>query len=359
MDSKIKTYKQNRKLLNNLTRVMINSFGKYGIQKNIQNNRFANIEGNVNRLVETPANIIKEIEALYIRDEDELEGEIGVDEDETVQFDGIIDLALLIIVSNKLKNYYGDALRKYDFSSKERETVEKNKRKLLTFKDQATSDLIAALFILCETGKDYKDFFSYGNRIDDEGKDTFAMDIPFIGQMCVHYGSNSKRIEILESAKNKISSILQIKKEKGQITEKQYQELIEKVEKGEFLPEYASKLHEYDSSIPIEYEGENIKKVKKILGIDKKLPENLTDEDIEKIVSTGLNPREAHYLGVKLGFSKELFAKMDLIIEQSRASGEISTLREVRTLYTSSLQRSDLQSIQMQINRALSQTRRR
>lgn len=70
------------------------------------------------------------------------------------------------------------------------------------------------------------------------------------------------------------------------------------------LPQYEGKLYEYVGAMPIEYIGENIKKYRKIIG--NKLPEDISSEDIKKMMDYGLNQRELYYFFIKMGAGKSL-----------------------------------------------------
>lgn len=254
-----------------------------------------------NRFLEIPNTDIKEaIRNSYLAI-DYLSGEIGTG-DGTQQFDGITNMTLLMLMSNRLSKQYQFIERKEDDQDKIKYYQEK-KRECLVWKDMATTDLIASLYIINETEKEYKDTFSYGKRQDINGNETIAIDLPFFGQICVHAGR--KMNIIIRNAEKKAQSILQKKCEIGEITEEQKKEAIKKIKDGNILPNYEGILYDVIAGIPMDYEGPKLKSYKEKLGIKGKLPEEITTEDIDKICKSNLNSREKYSLGIKLGFHKD------------------------------------------------------
>ena len=176
-----------------------------------------------------------------------------------------------------------------------------------TWKHTALISVIASTYVLSKTSNDYKDFFSYGNRMDDEGKPTFVMDLPYIGQICVHFGWDEMKQTILDSAKKQAETILEQKVKLGQITERKYGKIISELDKEGILPEYKGKFYEYNTGIPIEYVGERFKKARKI--IDNKLPENIIKKDLNKLKTLGFNDREIYYFCIKIGAPEKVLIR--------------------------------------------------
>lgn len=255
-----------------------------------------------NSLIEIPNNLFEELKNTYIiRDKDCVSGPVGCAETSVEQLDGITNMALLMYLSNCLKNKYMQ-LMDQDISDEKKELYRENKNVVLGWKDDATTNIIATMYVLSKTDEEYENYFSYGNRIDDEGKSTFVVDLPYIGQLCVHYGN--KKEMIVNNAHELIKQILQKKLKLGQITEEQLKDITSELDPNSILPDFQGKLYEYVGAMPIEYIGENVKKCRAKIG--NKLPEEITSEDIQIMREEGLNPRELYYFFIKIGASKEL-----------------------------------------------------
>ena len=276
------------------------------VRKLVSYRRKPDLKNNMpeNSLIEIPPDIYGALKDTYIsRDPSYVSGSIGCAETPEEQLDGITNMTLLMYMSNHLAKQYKFKFR--DESNPEKKKVfKKNERTLLDWKDIALSDIIASTYVLSKTAEEFKEYFSYGSRIDDANQSTFVMDLPYIGQLCVHFGWDERKNWIVERAQDSVKSILEKKFELGQITEEQVQEITTELEQDGVLPEYEGKLYEYVGAMPIEYIGENTKKYRKIIG--NKLPEDITSEDIEKMKNKGLNQRELYYFFIKMGASKDL-----------------------------------------------------
>lgn len=237
---------------------------------------------------------------------DYLEGDLGT-VDATDQFDGITNMTLLMLMSNRLAKDYRYKNNK-NLSADEQKLCKKNESTLLRWKDLSMKDLIASLYILNQTEPDYKDFFSYGYRKDAIGNDSFVIDLPYFGQVCVHFGN--KMHSTLYNAQETAIGILESKLELGQISQEDLEKFKNELNTNPILPDYTGKLYEYTAGLPIEYEGNRIKDMKKNLNLDKKLPEDIKEKDIIKIWQSGLNCREAYYFAIKLGLSKKQLEKV-------------------------------------------------
>lgn len=261
-----------------------------------------------NSLIEVPKDLYSALKETYIsRDPSYVSGCIGCVDTPEEQFDGITNMALLMYLSNHLAKEFKYKFR--DETNPDRKKIfKKNERILLDWKDIALSDIIASTYVLSKTFEEYDNYFSYGSRLDDDNQSTFVMDLPYIGQLCVHFGWEERKNWIVERAQNAVKSILEKKLELGQITEEQLQKITSDLEKDGVLPEYDGKLYEYVGAMPIEFIGEEIKKYRKIIG--NKLPEQITSEDIKMMTQRGLNERELYYFFIKMGASKELLDKI-------------------------------------------------
>ena len=257
-----------------------------------------------NSLIEIPENLFKALQKTYIsRDSSYVSGYIGCAETADEQLDGITNMALLMYLSNRLSKQYKFKASE-NITEEKRAFYNKNEKTLLTWKDIALSDIIASTYVLSKTYKEYQNYFSYGNRVDNKNRSTFVIDLSYIGQICVHFGWNENKKVILERAQNSVKSILEKKVELGQITKEQLIKITSELEKEGVLPEYEGKLYEYVTAMPIEYIGDNIKKYRKIFG--SKLPEDITSEDVIKMKKRGLNQRELYYFFIKMGAPKNI-----------------------------------------------------
>ena len=266
-----------------------------------------------NSLMEIPKENDKLLEVLketYIgRDSSYVSGMIGCVESAEEQLNGITNMALLMYMSNHLAKQFKFKIDK-NISNNKNEIYRKNYKILLTLKDIAISDIIASIYVLSKTSEEYDDYFSYGNRQDDSDKATFVIDLPYIGQLCVHFGWEEKKNAILERAKKTTKAILDKKLELGQISQEQKNRIIIDLDENGILPEYEGKLYEYVGAMPIEYIGDNIKKYRKVMG--HKLPEEITTNDINEMRRLGMNERELYYFFIKMGASKSLLNEISI-----------------------------------------------
>lgn len=258
-----------------------------------------------NSLIEIPNDLYKTLKKTYLsRNLSCVSGKIGCAETEIEQLDGITNMALLMYLSNHLSKQYKF---KQEKEPNNKNNYKKNEKKLLLWKDIALTNIIASTYILSKTSNEYKNFISYGSRKDKEKKFTFVIDLPYIGQICVHFGWDENRQMIIENAENTVKSILKQKLEMGQISKSKFKKINYDLDKNGVLPEYEGKLYEYVTAMPMEYIGENIKETRQIIG--NKLPEDITYKDIEKLRQSGLNKRELYYFLIKIGASKDVLEK--------------------------------------------------
>lgn len=260
-----------------------------------------------NTLIEAPNNLYKFLEKTYLGREMPEDGDkIGCTNDEEKQCDGITNMALLMYTSNHLS-------KKYKYRQENAETREKAKEYksikegYLLDKDMAMEYLMASIYVLEKTSNDYQNFFSYGKAKDNKEKTILVVDLPYIGQICLHFGWKAKQDNILSNTEKLIKSILQEKLKLGQITPEQLQKIDADISQNGILPEYEGKLYEY-LTIPLEYIGTDMKEYRKKLG--NKLPEDITTEDIETLKRSGLNERELYYFFIKLGAPKKVLQQI-------------------------------------------------
>ncbi len=298
-------YEQIYQKLAKVTTVYLKSKKAEKFEGFITSERGMNKTGLNNLLIEIPEeNIIDIIKEQYICEPNN-EGEIGTIEPEK-QAQEIRNIALLMLMSNRLSKEYKDRLEKNRVADEAmRAKYEKNERDLLLWKDSATSDLLASLYILRKTGgKEYENYFSYGDYKEKAGSSTaFVIDLPYMGQICVHYGMEKRKN--IEEAKEKVLTILERKRALGQIGKSEFKRLKEGITINDLLPTYEGKLYEYSSTLPIEYIGATAKDKIEEMKLADKLPEEIEKQDIQKMIENGLNEREAYYLAVRLGFPKK------------------------------------------------------
>ncbi len=296
-------YEQIYQKLEKVTKVYLKSKSAQHFEHFITSERGINKTGLNNLLIEIPEeNIIEIIKKQYINEPNN-KGELGTIEPENQAYE-IRNIALLMLMSNRLSKDYKNKLEKnQELDETTKAKYMKNEKDLLVWKHNATSSLIASIYILEKTGGDqYKDLFSYGESKDEDNKSAFVIDLPYIGQMSVHFGPD--KLNIIEEARSKAMSILERKRALGQINKNELKRLREELSVSKILPKYEGKLYEYTSALPIEYIGTTAKSKAQEIGLDCKLPEEITKEDIQKMAEIGLNEREAYYLGIKLGCPK-------------------------------------------------------
>ena len=294
--------------LGKVTNLFLRLNSAEGIRRFIYMQTEENEDGLENTLIEIPTdNIKKVIKDTYLKI-DYLEGKLGI-VDATDQFDGITNMALLMLMSNRMSKHYKKKIENENLPEEKYNAYHKNEVCLLRWKDMAMKDLIASLYILTKTDKEYENLMSYGYRKDNQNRDSFVLDLPFFGQICVHFGNKMKYI--LMDAEKTAESILEKKLELGQISEEKKEELINGIEQ-EILPNYTGKLYEYSATMPIEYEGRKNREVKEYLGLKEKLPEEINKRDISNLYSLGLNAREIYYFAIKLGLPKR---QLEYIVE--------------------------------------------
>lgn len=328
-------YEQIHKKLEKVVSIYTNSLSDKELKEFILKYRKADREGLRNSLIEVPEDNMKNVLQEQYASHSKVKGEIGTIPIEDQAYE-IKSIAILILMSNRLSKFYSKKLDNQCLDEQKRQIYSKNERELLVWKDNATSDLIASLYILNKTGgKEYQEYFSYGER-KDKGTSTFVIDLPYIGQMSVHFGPD--KLNIIEEARSKAMSILERKKALGQINKDDLKRLIEELNVSKILPKYEGKLYEYSSALPIEYIGPTAKRKAQEIGLDSKLPEEITKEDIQKMVEIGLNEREAYYLGIKLGCPKEQLKEVIKTYKNTERLNQNTNFKKVTTSNISATQ---------------------
>ena len=221
-------YEQIHKKLEKVVSIYTNSLSDKELKEFILKYRKANKEGLRNSLIEVPEDNMKNVLQEQYASHSKVKGEIGTIPIEDQSYE-IKSIAILILMSNRLSKFYSKKLDNQCLDEQKRQIYSKNERELLVWKENATSELIASLYILNKTGgKEYQEYFSYGERKDkDKGTSTFVIDLPYIGQMSVHFGPD--KLNIIEEARSKAMSILERKKALGQINKDDLKRLIEEL----------------------------------------------------------------------------------------------------------------------------------
>ncbi len=266
------------------------------------NNNFNSLD---NYLIETGFNseqLIKKIKTSYLKRK-YLKGNIGTVSGKE-QYDGIINIALYLLISNKLAKIYNYEILSHPYWDNSKKHLYKEKSK--TYKNQkrdATIKLIYSLFIYKETVND-NDFF-YGHSKDTNNNDTFIIDLPGFSQIGVHFGSESHFDSTIYLAKINIKYILKEKLNLDQITKEEFNKLMSKINNDDIFPEYTGKFYENVSAFPIDYYGKILQQTRRILQLNEKQITDINENDIRKMLQNGcFNERELHYFAVKSGFSK-------------------------------------------------------
>lgn len=254
----------------------------------------------------TPNELVEEIKDSYLR-RNYLKGEIGMlNGDE--QYDGIFNISLYMLMANRLGKIYKGELDNNSNLDKNTKTIYKEKyRNLMAKKIDAATKLIYSLFIYKET-ENNNDFY-YGWK-ESRGK-TLIIDLPTYGQISVHFGSTKRFNSVIYLARQNINLILEKKLELGQITEKEFNTIKAKTDTDEIFPNYTGIQYDISSGIPLDYHGKKFETAQNDLGLSKTLSTEITDDDIEKMVSnTNYTNRELYYFALKKDFSKSQLEKL-------------------------------------------------
>lgn len=298
-----------------------------------------------NSLIEddfTSNELVEKIKSSYLS-RDYLKGEIGtIDGNE--QYNGIFNIALYMLISNRLGKYYKGELDNNSSLDENTKIIYKEKYKnLMAKKDNAITKLIYSLFIYKETENDNKFYYGYKYSYE-KGKigDTLIIDLPTYGQISVHFGSKKKLETIKYLAKQNIDLILAKKLQLGQITDEQFDTIGAKANTDKILPKYTGKQYEFLSGIPLDYCGKKFDTAQDTLGLSKKLSTEITDEDIENMSkTTNYNTRELYYFAIKKDFSKSQLEKLEYFLEKRKReraeSRKSENLHKQKSINTNSI----------------------
>lgn len=260
----------------------------------------------------TSNQLVEEIKKSYLS-RNSLTGEIGM-LDGNKQYDGIFNIALYMLMCNRLGKKYKFKLNDDLNLDENTKTIYKNKyRDLMAKKHDAATKLIYSLFIYKETENDNN--FYYGLK-ESKGK-ILLIDLPTYGQISIHFGSQQKLSSILYLANQNINLILEKKLEMGQITEEKFNTIKSKVDNNKIVPKYKNKLYDYVSGIPLDYRGKRFHIAENNLGLSGKLPTELTDNDIKQMaINPNFNTRELFYFAIKSNFSKSQLQKLESFFKE-------------------------------------------
>lgn len=262
-------------------------------------------------------------------------GTVGIEE----QFDGITAMTILMLLTNRVaKEYQFQIENNPELLSYKKEFYRKRIESMYYWKNEAVSELLASIYVLKETihenqtNIDYTDFFSYGHGIDTEinplAKDVLVIDLPYYGQIGIHFGNEQTMERDIRRAKGKAKAILKTKELLGQISEQETREIIQKIDDDTIFPKYTGIFYEYNSTLPTNYISSKIKRIRdnELKG---KVPEDITVADIKSLYyNCNLNSREIRYLAIKLGFTKTQLDWLDEIIKKEEQRNELD-IREL------------------------------
>lgn len=291
-------------------------------------NRRAN--GMKNRVKEVPQtkNLLRYIKEQYLGlgDKEEYSAEIG-----TIptwnQVDWIEKISMLILVSNRLAHYRGEQANLAK-DEKIKEELRQKSAEAYNIKHKNLERLMACLYIYEQMEKDEEDIrFLYGylkdkkaDRTKNESEDAFAIDIPGVGQMAVHFGSQMKTR--INKAIEQCTTIINRNYELGLISKEKEQKMLENLNEKTILPKYKGRHYELNAGIPTRYKGRNYKEVINALGLNKKFKEEITKEDLELLYNTELTNREIWFVAVKFGFlPKDLITLSEMFAKRKSPSG--------------------------------------
>lgn len=279
--------------------------------------KHSNEDGYNNSLIEndfTPDELINKIKTSYLS-RDYVKGEIGLIDGQD-QYDGIFNIALYMLMCNRLGKLYKERMDKnHNLSDKARDSYNRKYEELMFEKQDAETKLIYSLYIYKETEND-NDFF-YGFSPDKDNNSRLIIDLPVYGQISVHFGL-SQRIETIKYfARQNVNLILNKKLKLKQITKEQFNQLKNKAATDEIFPEYTGKLYEYSSGLPIDYCGEKFGMAQSDLKLSKKMVTEITDEDIRRISQNRkYNSRELYYFAIKSDFSKSQLEQLSMYLQE-------------------------------------------
>ena len=140
-------YEQIHKKLEKVVSIYTNSLSDKELKEFILKYRKANKEGLRNSLIEVPEDNMKNVLQEQYASHSKVKGEIGTIPIEDQSYE-IKSIAILILMSNRLSKFYSKKLDNQCLDEQKRQIYSKNERELLVWKENATSELIASLYIL-------------------------------------------------------------------------------------------------------------------------------------------------------------------------------------------------------------------
>lgn len=292
--------------------------------------KHSNENGYNNNLIEndfTPDELINEIKSSYLS-RDYVKGEIGLIDGQD-QYDGIFNIALYMLMCNRLGKLYKERFDKnHKLSEKAKDSYKRKYEELMFEKHDAATKLIYSLYIYKETEND-NDFF-YGFSSDKDNNNRLIIDLPVYGQISIHFGSPQTIKTIKYFSRQNVNLILNKKLRQKQITKEQFNKLKNKAETDEIFPKYTGKLYEYSSGLPIDYCGEKFEMAQSDLKLSKKMVTEITDEDIKRISENRkYNSRELYYFAIKSDFSKSQLERLSIYL-QKRDKELFNTNRKIK-----------------------------
>lgn len=252
------------------------------------------------------------------------------------QADGITAMSILMLLTNRLsKDYQYQLNHSSDLLEDEKKNYEDKIDKMYYWKNETISELLASIYVLKETSKkeesdiDYANFFSYGHNADKksvtkEATDAFVIDLPYYGQIGVHFGNRQVMEMDIRRAKRKVRAILNEKQKLGQLTREEKEKVMANMTDDTIFPKYQGIFYEYNSALPTDYINNRIKTIRNTT-LNGKVPENITSKDIQILYDNErLNSREIRYLGIKIGFSKPQLDWLDKMIQENEKTNTVS-----------------------------------
>ena len=352
----------------------------------IERQKHENESGYANRFIVVPnGNITDKIKKDYLGYPSVIDGEevyepdfigrLGSIEDLETQYDSIKDIAMWMLMSNRISKKYKRRAELNGEGERQEEGANTNAYKIwLSRKNIAFCALITCLNVLnFDNSEDNPRFkINYGMKKDlskEEGtQDAFIIDVPYTGQISIHLGSEKNLNENLRiiklatktalrlKAKNKlISQVAERKKQKiknglseeeahNQVKEelnaeykKEKNKIMSIVDIGIDIPEYEGRLLETSSAIPLEM-GTSDKNIQAIYN-NFKASSSPTNNEIAQFINEvnddgtyKYNPREIHYLAVKLGWNADQIKFADRVSKSVQDRSRNHKLNELRRL---------------------------
>lgn len=159
-----------------------------------------------------------------------------------------------------------------------------------------------------------KDGYIYGLDWDENKGKKIIVDLPKLGQISLHFGSEAKYV--IDDSKQMIQDILQ-KENNNQKT------VIN-------IPKYNGKLYEFTNNFPIIYKNNKIKEIEKSLNLENKSETEIVNQLFDlKVNEREINDREVYYLALKLGLTKNVLTEINNKIKLREIKDKTDALKEV------------------------------